>query len=210
MDRLDSKVETEAELKAQLVTTLTTFAETYELVPQVIRQLYKHLMDIDSLLVRAEAIRVAGELLSRIRESVPDDIVELLTIFLPDTYVIIHKAAARALRSCRFQKDERGYKVLNILIHIEKCYRQESKDFYFLRDVFNTLRFSFREWPEVERYVALTLLPAYAGLADEYFAEDMLVLMGEYIGKFPGLASTFVRAALDYLTNTSRRSIPRR
>jgi hypothetical protein len=159
LDRLNSKDEAEAVLKAQLVTTLTSFSQTYELVPSVIRQLYKHLTDFDSRLVRARAIDVAGELLSRTPQSVPDNIIELLTVYLTDTYVIIHQSATRALSSCRFQRDERGSTVLGYLVHIERVYREEAKDFQFIQDVFNALRRSFRDWPEVRRFIALKLLP---------------------------------------------------
>jgi hypothetical protein len=204
LDRLGSKDEAEAELKAQLVTTLTSFADTYDLVPAVIRQLYKHLVDFESWLVRARAICVAGDLLSDIPQSVPDDIVELLTVYLSDRYFIIRQNATKALGSLRFQRDERGVEVLNCLIQIERYYRQEAKDFHFLREAFDVLRRSFREWPEVKRYVAVKLLPQYVLLPDRFFAEDMLVLMGEQIEAYPELIPTFVQAALNHLKSTAR------
>ena len=204
LDRLSSKDEADAELKAQMVTTLTSFAETYEMVPLVIRQLYKHLVDFESRRVRSRAIRVAGELLSRIPESIPDDIVELLTIYLTDDYYIIHQNAVRSLASCRFHRDERGNKVLTTLIQFERYYRQQPKETAFLRDLLSTLRRSFREWPEVRRYIAVKLLPEYSRLPDRHFAEDMLVLMGDQVAAYPELATPYVRAALDHLQRTER------
>jgi hypothetical protein len=204
LGRLNSKDDTEAVLKAQLVTTLTSFSQRYELLPSVIRQLYKHLTDFDSRLVRARAIDVAGELLSRMPQSVPDDIIELLSVYLTESYVIIHQCATRALSSCRFQRDERGNAILGYLVHIERIYREEAKDFWFLRDAFNALRRSFRDWPEVRRYIALKLLPDYLRLPDSHFAEDMLVLMGDHVEHYPELETPFLQAALDHLKATAR------
>ena len=204
LDRLSSKDGADAELKAQLVTTLSSFAESYEMVPLVIRQIYKHLVDFESMVVRSRAIRVAGDLLSRIPESIPDDIVELLTIYLTEDYCIIHQNAIRALASYKFQRDERGNKALTVLIQFEQTYRLQPKETAFLGDILSTLRRSFREWPEVRRYIAVRLLPEYSRLPDRRFAEDMLVLMGNQIAAYPKLATPYVRAALDYLKATNR------
>jgi|GEM_PF-2999905 len=204
LGRLSSKDEAESEVKAQLVGTLTSFAETYELVPEVVRELYKHLADFESVGVRASAILVAGDLLSSIPQSVPDNIVELLTVYLTDDYVAIHRNSVRALASCKFQKDERGHTVLSRLLEIERYYRQKPGKVYFLREIFSTLRRSFREWPEVKRYIARTLLPAYTRLPDRHFADDMLALMGERVSAYPELARPFVQAALDHLKSTER------
>jgi hypothetical protein len=162
------------------------------------------LVDFESLLVRANAIRVAGELLSKIPQSMPDEIIELLTIYLEESYVVIHQNAARAIRACRFQQDDRGNKVLNLLLNIENYYRQEAKDFDFLRDAFNALRSSFGDWPGVRRFIASKLLPIYARLPDAYFAEDMLVLLGDQLKNYPDLAKPFVQIALDHLKATAR------
>jgi hypothetical protein len=204
LSRLSSKDEAEREAKGQLIRTLSTFAKTYELVPDVVRELYKHLVDFESVGVRAIAIRVAGDLLSSIPQSVPDNIVELLTVYLGDEYIAIHQNAVRALAACRFGKDERGRRVLNCLVQMERCYREKPRKTYFLREILATLRRSFREWPEVKRYVALTLLPVYVGFPDKHFAEDMLVLIGEQVSAYPELARPFVQAALDHLKSTER------
>ena len=106
--------------------------------------------------------------------------------------------------ACRFQRDDRGHKVLNLLLNIENYYRQEAKDFDFLCDAFNALRWSFGDWPEVRSYIASKLLPIYARLPDPYFAEDMLVLLGDQLKNYPDLAKAFVQIALDYLKATAR------
>jgi hypothetical protein len=202
--RLSSKDEADAELKARLVGTLTSFAETYELVPEVVRELYKHLVDFESVRVRARAVDIAGDLLSSMPQSLPDNIVELIIVYLNDDYVAIHRSAVRALAGYKFQEDERGRDVLSRLLGMEHYYRQQPKKVHVIGEIFSTLRRSFREWPAVRRYIALSLLPAYARLPVRHFAEDMLALMGEQVSDYPELAAPFVQAALDYLSSTER------
>ncbi len=206
LNRLTSTDQADAKLKAQLVTTLPSFASTYELVPLVIRQLYKHLVDFESIAIRVSAIRAAGELLSdiEVRESMPDDIIELLTIYMNEDYIVIHKSATRALSALRFQRDERGNNVLSRLVVLEQYYRVQATDFDFVRDVFDILMWSFKGWPDVELYVVRKLLPNYVISPDPRFAEEMLVQMSEQNEHFPELASTFLCAAIDYLKVTDR------
>jgi hypothetical protein len=204
LGRLSSTDKAEAEVKGQLVGTLSSFADTYELVPDVVRQLYKHLVDFGSVGVRARAVRVAGDLLSSIPRSVPDNIVELLIVYLTDEYVAVLRNAVSALDAYTFEKDERGNEVLSLLIQMERYYRQQPNKSYFLREIFGTLRRSFREWPEVRRYIAVKLLPEYCRLPDRHFADDMLVLMGEQVGLYPELAQPYVQAALEHLKSTVR------
>lgn len=204
LDRLDSKVEAEASLKAVLVGILASFARTYELQPPVIRQLYKHLVDFDSRLVRAKAIRVAGELIEAYPDIIPDNITELIALYLEEAYVIIHQAAIRALRAVSFARDGRGERALGVLLRWERVYRDQPDQTDFLEEILWTLGSSFRGWPEVRRYRASVLLPAYSQSSEPYFAERMLSRLAEETAHYPELAPLFVQLALDHLKATGR------
>jgi hypothetical protein len=129
---------------------------------------------------------------------------ELLVIYLAEEYVIIHKSAARALRSCTFKSDDRGQRVLSLLLGWERSYRDKPHETDFLRDLYWTLGASYRGWPEVRRHLAVVLLPVYCRSGDRHFAEEMLDRLGERTSAYPEVVPTFVAAALDHLTSTER------
>lgn len=191
-------------LKAELVDLLGIFGKVYELVPQVIPELYKHLTDFQSNLVRAKAIGVLGEMMAEFPDSIPDNMIELLVVYLEESFVIIHQSALGALRHYSFQRDERGRKALSIILKWEDTYFQQGKEAEFLDTIVRTLYAAYRGWPEVGRHIDLVLLPKHSQHAQPHFAEDSLAQLARRVRKYPELAPKFIQIALDYLKQTSR------
>src|SRR5207248_2306672 len=123
-------------LKVIFVRMLGVFAMcSYELVPRVVPQLYKHLVDFDSRRVRAAAIGVVGVMMGKMPGSVPDEMIDLLAAYLDEKWVIIHKATVRTLQHYRFSRDERGARVLNTLLGWEGTYVQKESETDFLQAI---------------------------------------------------------------------------
>jgi hypothetical protein len=198
---LSSKNDTR--LKAELVGTLRDFAKDDNLLPQVIPELYRHLTDYESNLVRSRAINVLSDLLDHSPGSVPSNMLELLLIYLQDPYVIIHKSAVRALAHTKLKRDDFGWDALNRVLALERAYADDANQTAFWEDIIQTLYAAFRAWPEVDRYIATKLLPKYSRHSEKYFAEDMLVRLSRLVENYPEVAAEFIEIAVEYVRATS-------
>jgi hypothetical protein len=198
---LSSKNDTR--LKAELVGILSDFGRDENLLPQVVPELYRHLTDYESNLVRSRAIDVLSDLLDHSPGTVPSNMLELLRIYLQDPYVIIHKSAVRALAHTELKRDDFGWDALNRVLALEKAYADEANQTAFFEDLIQTLYAAFRAWPEVDRYIATKLLPKYSRHSEKYFAEDMLVRLSRSVEDYPGVAAEFVEIAVEYIRATS-------
>ena len=165
----------------------------------MIPELYKHLVDYESNLVRSTAIGVFGQLLGKAVSSIPESMVDLLVeVHLRDPYKIIHKAAVAALRSYKFTRDRRGYVALGALLTLEAIHSEEGKDTRFLEELVGVLRSAFADWVEVRRYVALSILPRYAGHPDPYFSKHMITTLSYDVQEFPEIRRVFLQVVLDF------------
>jgi hypothetical protein len=203
LNGLDSRQD--ARLKAKLVGSISEFIADYSLLPHVIPELYKHLVDYESNLVRYEAIGVLGQLLRNAPASVPESMIDLLVeIHLRDPYKVIHKAAATALGSYKFTKDRRGYVALETFRKLEEIYFEEGTDTRFLDELVRVFQSSFTDWVEVRRYVVCRILPKYARHPDAYFSEHMITTLSYHVEDFPEIRRLFLQVALDYFQRTER------
>jgi hypothetical protein len=192
-------------LKGEMVTSITAFSDDYNLLPQVIPELYKHLIDYESNWVRSRAIRVLGHLLADARSSVPESMIDLLVeVYLRDGDRLIHRATVAALGAYKFSKDRRGCIALEALLKLEEIYYNEGTDTWFLKELLGVLRWSFPDWVEVRRYVVVTILPKYARHPNLYFSEEMVSTLSHYIEDFPEVRSDFLQVALNFFERTER------
>ena len=203
LNDLDSRQD--ATLKAELVGSISEFIADYSLLPEVIPELYKHLVDYESNLVRYKAISVLGQLLRNDRPSVPESMIDLVVeVHLRDPYKIIHKAAAASLGSYKFTENRRGYMALEALKELEKIYFEEGMDTRFLEELVHVFRSAFAGWVEVRRYVALSILPRYARHPDPYFSEHMITMLSYDVQDFPEVSRLFLQVVLDFFQRTER------
>ena len=189
-------------LKSKLVRTLALFGKQYAIAPFVVPELYKHLTDFESRLVRQSAIAVVGELLQeRPHFSVPEDMLELILAYLEEDWVVIHKACVRTLARCRFPNDDdRSRKVLRRILALEHMYSTaKDLDTYSLQDILTVLEGAFGSWPNVQTHVAMILLPKYGASSERHFAEDMLVSLVRRLESYPAARQAFLSSALKFL-----------
>jgi hypothetical protein len=201
LNSLDSRQD-EA-LKSELVGSISEFIGDYHLLPEVVPELYKHLVDYQSSRVRSTAICVLGHFLADARSSVPESMIDLLVeVHLIDPYTIIHQAAVAALRSCKFADDRRGQIAFETLLRIEEIYFNEGTDTRFLEELVDVLQWSFPDWVQARQHVVLTILPKYARHVDPRFSERMIRALSRHVEHFPEISRVFLQAALNLFLST--------
>jgi hypothetical protein len=203
---LDMDSKSDSSLKGQLVRTLAVFGKQYEMTSAVLSEVYRHLTDFESNAVRHAAIEVVKDLMQQNSFPIPDNMIELITTYLHEDFVIIHKSATRVIRHCRFSPgDARGQKVLDRILLLEHAYSSEANvDKNFINDLVDVLDHTFAGWPRIQHHVATVLLPKYGRSKDMYLAQDMLVELSRRLDKFPAAQRPFVNAALGYMAQFPR------
>ncbi len=200
----------QAVFKSCLVGTLKTFALDEELAPQVVPELYRHLTDYESNLVRSRAIDVLGEMLDKVPQYVPTNMLEWLFVCVRDPYVVIHRHAVRALEHVRLRPNDSNWEVLTHIVNWEASYSQnkgesEWQTTDFLKQIVRTLSAAFRDWPGVSKIIVTQWLPKYARHENVYFAEEMLARLASSVSIYPQVADQFAELALEYLSTTQER-----
>lgn len=190
--------------KAELVSLLSDFSESDQLVAQLIPELYRHLTDFKSNLIRAAAIKVTGTLLNRAPESVPSNMLQLIVVYLQDTYVIIHKTALQAIGRTELQKNSLGWEALSYITNLEIYYSQQPNETHFVEEILRALSTTFREWPEVKRYIVVKLLPKYSNHSEIHFADGMLSRLAYSINEYPEVVGDFLDCAVSFIKKTRR------
>ena len=92
---LDSK--THESLKAKVVILLGELGRDRDLLPRVLPLLWVALMDYGSVLIRCRGVEAIVRCFEGADCDPPPNVVEALVLHLKDTYVMVHKAAIRAI-----------------------------------------------------------------------------------------------------------------
>lgn len=93
---LDSK--TQSKFKGAVVELLGEVGSTFEYKPKVLPLMMNALMDYESQLIRAKALKALNTIYKYSQTNPPTNIVDIIVVHLRDQYVIVHKAAMRVLR----------------------------------------------------------------------------------------------------------------
>lgn len=165
----------EENFKVCCVSLLGEIGQEYQLQPRVLPQLWRALMDFSSTWVRAVAIDAIIEMFSYSDSSPPANLVEIIIIFLKDRFVVIHKAALRAVsRYPRWLNEKQSLEVLACLdVHLQ-VYRDDK---YQLDDICDGILAVGRK-NESLKAIALGLVksifPTGEELVDENITENLM------------------------------------
>ena len=88
------------EFKVRCVSILGEVAAKYDIRPQALPYLWRALMDFSSPSTRAEAIEATVKMFGN-GVAPPSNLVEMISVYLADDYVVVHKSALRAVRRRR-------------------------------------------------------------------------------------------------------------
>jgi hypothetical protein len=119
--------------KACCVSLLGEIGKDYQLQSRMLPQLWRALMDYSSTWVRAVAINAIVDMFSHTDASPPANLVEIIIVYLSDSFVIVHKAALGAVsRYPRWFDEKQSFEVLaRLAVHL-KVYNDDK---YQLDDI---------------------------------------------------------------------------
>jgi hypothetical protein len=168
---LDSKVPHLELYKAELTTLYGDLGKEHSLLPEVIPELFKLLMDFDSVLVRGAAVQAAGKLLEHDSNVLPQNMLDMLIIYLSDRYVYIHKSAARAIRYVRPSSEEEATDIAWRLMVLDRTY---DKDPYFRQELRPALLRTTRRYPNLLLKMMVPVIIEHCRIEEPLLADDAL------------------------------------
>jgi hypothetical protein len=190
------------QLRGMLVQHLGIIGHNPEGLPLIVPHLYTAMMD-RSQLVRADAATAYGVLSKKVADDLPNLMHESFLVLFSDPYVIVHKAAIRALREARLpdQFNQTATSGLWLLILV---YANSHSDDRFLGDCIEEFLSSFVSDRAIPAKVLQTLLSAIGSMKTDdavrvirYSARRLRAVPGFY-----DLAVKLLGEKLDYTDHT--------
>ncbi|HKC62345.1 MAG TPA: hypothetical protein VKB86_01850, partial [Pyrinomonadaceae bacterium] len=194
-----------ARYKSDLATLYGQLALNRELAPEVVPELFKLLMDFDSVSVRRAAVRAVGVVLERRDDALPQNMLEVLTLYLTDVYVAVHKSAARAMRYYRPRDHQEAAAIALNLCALYNYYKKEEKDISFQRDLSESLVAVTRNYKDLLKQLTLPVIVDLARNADVYTADDLLFDFKRLLPRLPDeCAGSFACEVIKFLGRSER------
>jgi hypothetical protein len=185
-------------LKWHLVELFERLVRDQTLGPQVIPPLYLALMDVQSVMVRARALQVIADILPRHEALIPDNMREMVIIYLRDTYVGIHQGAAKVMGGLTPATREQASEILGLLMAQYLVYARDKKDHRNLASVTQSIVRVCRHYPEFFPRYALPLLLKQADSTEEDAARDALEELKAPARQTPLFEARYVKDVLGY------------
>ncbi|MBB4115862.1 hypothetical protein FHT80_005231 [Rhizobium sp. BK226] len=192
--------ENQTQMRGNMIVHVSKLLTGIESLNQVLSDWYRALMD-ESALVRASAVQAWEDVNYDMEKNFPDLFFQAFAVLLTDPYVIVHRAAIKALRRNYFPEDKRSLfnaAIWNLVVH----YAQDGEDKEFLVrciDVFTMLCLTDEQKKgDFGVFLSGLLLKLEGHVL--YEAVDHLVYSFQEV---PG----FVKVALKALTDQYTRSI---
>ncbi len=198
-DGLKSNDDSHAAAKRHLLQVAEALTHDDVTALALVRWIYRAMMDPDSVLVRMEAINVIGEMLRRSNDLVPENMREMLIIYVGDRYVAVAYAATKAAR--RLQPDDltEAKRILSGMLTLYAHYISQSGHQYERAEVCESVVVLCRKYPVLFPY-ALGILVKEASGSDKHGASEALREWERLLSVFPNSRELFVRELLAYLS----------
>jgi len=155
-------------------------------------------MDMESVPVRAAALNVVEDLLHYRPELVPDNMREILIIYLRDLYVGVHQGAARAMRFIKPQSKQEGRGIANALLAQYILYEKQRDDSAHLGHLADALVNVCREYPDLFALYAMPALLKQGRAADHHSAGEALEELRGSLKHAPHFSRLYVQELLDF------------
>jgi hypothetical protein len=196
---LDSKDKAQEELKVSLVEVYETLFQDYQIGIRMVPHLFNALMDMESVAVRFAALNCVAKILARKPELVPDNMKEILKLYLKDPYVAIHKGAARCMSAFKPASEEEAEEIALLLciqfnVHRKRPY-VESGHFGDLLDAL--IHICHGNSRLLRKYAFLAILALSRGDKSD-LAERALSKFKRELSAVPDLATLYVTETLSY------------
>jgi hypothetical protein len=172
----------------------------------VIPELFKLLMDFNSVSVRRAAVRAVGYILEHGGgEVLPQNMLEVLTLYLSDMYVAVHKNAARAMRYYNPRDRQEAMAIARYLYAWSEHYRQAGKDVSFRYELLESLVAITYDYSDLLRQLAVPVIIDLARNVDLYTADDVLFDFKRLLPRLPPeCASIYACEVIKFLGRSER------
>lgn len=166
---------THEKFKAALIAILGKIGKDYVCQPKVLPILMKGLMDYESVLIRATAVRAVGEAFRYANVNPPENMLDIIVLHLRDQYVAVHKTALHFVRDHGYSLSQaQKVEALRMLAVHAKVYKDKPYD---LDDIYNATLYVSGGNSSFTLF-ALKLIkkgfPTGEQLADEKIVESLL------------------------------------
>lgn len=195
---LNSTDKAQERLKTDLVALFRHLARNVEYGPKVIPPLYQALMDVQSVLARSEALAVIADIMPRHAELIPENMREMVVIYLRDQYVGIHQGAAKVMEHYIPTSQAQAEEILTQLMGWYATYLQDRLRRDHLAVLANATVRICRHFPQYFAKFALPMLIKQAQGDDDRAARTALETWQRSPVKTPALKRMFVRDLLGY------------
>lgn len=195
---LNSADKAQERLKTYLVGLLRHLARNVEYGPKVIPPLYQALMDVQSVLVRSEALDVIADIMPRHADLVPENMREMVVIYLRDSYVGIHQGAAKVMEHYIPASATQAEEILVQLTAWYATYLRDQLRRDHLPVLANAIVRICRHYPQYFPKFALPILIKQAQSEDNRAARTALETWHRSPVDTPLLKRIFVRDLLAY------------
>ena len=195
---LDAKNPAHVLLTARVLPLFVPLAEDHATGPKLVPMLFRCLMDVGSTQIRVSALKVIKEWLRLRPELVPENMQEIVRLYLRDPLVAIHKAAARAAPRLDLTSTEDREWVASALLAQHEIYTDERwLDWQHAADVLGVLvRICNADDAFFVRY-ALPAIRKQLRASDEWDARGAMRALRNALSRIPRLAPEYIEAALD-------------
>ena len=194
----NTPTETAATFKGELLAVVGEIGKEYESeTRQCIPLIFPHLLDPKSALVRTRAADACDDLVMWNRNVLPDEVLIALAALLTDEYLGPVKGAVRALRRARLEDRGLAGTVASRLAAIYRAYRNDRGQFYFIRDLVDTLTNMAGQHAHLVP-VTGAILADGASLTDFYAAEECLQRFGWFAVRHPEWQGQYVDSLISY------------
>ena len=191
------------EFKTHCVSILGDVAAKYEVRPQALPYLWRALMDFSSPGTRAEAIEATVKMFGN-GVCPPQNLVEIIMVYLRDTYVVVHQAALQAVIRRRYWFDASQQRDLlaKLEVHLN-VYRQKT---YQIDDICEAIM-RVANADELHKVIALRLIRTVFPTGEEFVDRDIAGRMIRFCEPSEKLAPQVAKMVATYLAEHGRRRL---
>jgi hypothetical protein len=199
---LDSGQEYTARLKGELTSLYGRLGARHELTPEVVPELFVLLTDFESVAVRGAAVEALSEILAARPGEVPRSMLELLYVYLNDSFVYVHKRATRAVRQVRSMSPVEAVVTTGRLLGLDQAYERED-DPYFRQEILQALIHVAESNRRLLTSIVAPVLIKHAQQHDQYAAEHALEVFRRLLPDLPAeYAAVFAREVISFAGRT--------
>jgi len=189
------------EFRGTLLELLGKLGREYELRPQILPQLMRGLMDYGSPWVRAQAIKALVEMFAYSKAAPPADMIDVIVVHLQDSYVVVHKAAVKAVsrRPRWFNAQQRREALSALAVHLD-VYRKDAYELEHICDAIVRLGIVDERLKITSQRMALSVLPTGDKIIDSRIIRELM----RSCGPADRLSPSFAKVIGEYLAATDR------